>query len=258
MRVWDIHPGYLNRNSLLGEHAEVHSVLGVVLGGRKGFGRHPETMRWRGRLPALRRRHDLIVCEMALRGYRHHSAVTAEGVERWPETFVHTPAEQFAILRRKYEGRPPGRIPLPETCGRLWVQHEYSMLARETDVWAGAAPDALSQTDRGSFEELALHLVDVLRRPPTEVGLAHALRRIWDAVARFAPQTEPPELGDLGLLLGAVQELALEHRVRGLLESTALSELGAWLAGPLESSPRRSDARLAEPDAGEERDARAD
>jgi hypothetical protein len=30
MRVWDADPGYLNRQSLLGEHREIHAILSIV------------------------------------------------------------------------------------------------------------------------------------------------------------------------------------------------------------------------------------
>ncbi|MFW5896791.1 MAG: pyrimidine dimer DNA glycosylase/endonuclease V, partial [Bacillota bacterium] len=30
MRVWDIHPGYLDRGGLLGQHAEIHAVWSVL------------------------------------------------------------------------------------------------------------------------------------------------------------------------------------------------------------------------------------
>jgi len=30
MRIWDIHPGYLNRQSLLGEHRELHGIFSII------------------------------------------------------------------------------------------------------------------------------------------------------------------------------------------------------------------------------------
>jgi hypothetical protein len=99
MRVWDVDPGYLNRQSLLGEHRVIHAILSIVT--NKGYARHPETLRWKDRLGALRHRHDLIVSEMQLRGYQHHSPVTVQGSSSWPNEFVDPPGKQFTILRTR-------------------------------------------------------------------------------------------------------------------------------------------------------------
>ena len=46
MRIWDINPGYLNRQSLLGEHRELHGIVSIIRDNKKGYSRHPETLRW--------------------------------------------------------------------------------------------------------------------------------------------------------------------------------------------------------------------
>ena len=73
MRIWDISPKRLCRNHLLGEHRELHAIWSVLVNGKKGYARHPETLRWRGKLRALFGRHDALVQEMAVRGYQHRS-----------------------------------------------------------------------------------------------------------------------------------------------------------------------------------------
>lgn len=50
MRVWDVNPGYLNRQSLLGEHREIHGVFVVITAGKKGYARHPGYYRQLGPL----------------------------------------------------------------------------------------------------------------------------------------------------------------------------------------------------------------
>ena len=111
MRIWDIHPGYLNRQSLLGEHRELHGLLSILTNGKKGYSRHPETLRWVGRERALARRHILLVREMVLRGFTDRTPVElCGGEDRWPETYVDSPDRQFALLADKYAGREQGRI----------------------------------------------------------------------------------------------------------------------------------------------------
>ena len=58
---------------LLGEHRELHAIWTVLTEGKRGYARHPETLRWRGRLAALYARHEQEVAEMGRRGFRHAS-----------------------------------------------------------------------------------------------------------------------------------------------------------------------------------------
>ena len=61
MRIWDIAPKKLCRNHLLGEHRELHAIWSVIVNGKKGYARHPETLRWMGKLKALYGRHEALV-----------------------------------------------------------------------------------------------------------------------------------------------------------------------------------------------------
>jgi Pyrimidine dimer DNA glycosylase len=92
MRVWDVNPGYLNQQSLLGEHREIHAIVSILTDGMRGYARHPETRRWAKALWALKTRHDLVVSEMELRGYHHRSPVLASRAQGWPEAFIDTTA----------------------------------------------------------------------------------------------------------------------------------------------------------------------
>ena len=73
MRIWDLPPSLLCRQHLLGEHRELHGLWRILIEDRKGYARHPETRRWRGKLAALYERHEALVEEMARREYRHAS-----------------------------------------------------------------------------------------------------------------------------------------------------------------------------------------
>jgi hypothetical protein len=77
VRIWDVDVGCLCDQHLLGEHRELHAIWTVLTESRRGYARHPETLRWRGRLAALYRRHDEEVAEMARRGFRHGSPLDA-------------------------------------------------------------------------------------------------------------------------------------------------------------------------------------
>jgi uncharacterized protein (TIGR02328 family) len=103
MRIWDLEPARLCRQHLLGEHRELHALWVILTKDKKGFARHPETVRWRGKLKALYKRHELLVAEMARRGYRHQTplpAAEARGQAEQKE-YKDTPAEQVRILKAK-------------------------------------------------------------------------------------------------------------------------------------------------------------
>lgn len=166
MRIWDIHPGYLNRESLLGEHREVHAVLSVIQNHKTGYARHPETMRWRGCLGALVLRHDIIAAEMRLRGYNHFSPAPDLRETAWPGVFVDPPERQFAILSEKYREKSAGRIPLPRNAQQLWAQHKYSILARDPGLYRTIGRETARREGEEYFHELARTLTMSLRTGP--------------------------------------------------------------------------------------------
>lgn len=103
MRIWDLPPKILCSKHLLGEHLELHCIWTILTEGRKGYSHHPETLRWKGKLKALYKRHDELVKEMKSRGYNHKSNLNkaqATGEEK-QDLFLQTPKEQVEILRGK-------------------------------------------------------------------------------------------------------------------------------------------------------------
>lgn len=105
MRVWDIHPKHLCRKHLLAEHRELHGLWNILTkhGGRGGYSRHPETLRWVGKTRALYERHEELVREFEKRGYKHHTPLykkLAKGAKS-QNIFINTVAEQKVILKDK-------------------------------------------------------------------------------------------------------------------------------------------------------------
>lgn len=232
MRIWDVNPGYLNRQSLLGEHRELHGIVSILANGKTGYARHPETLRWIGFGWALRQRHALLAAEMALRGYTDRSPVALEeNPGRWPEGYIDVPGRQFKLLGEKYRDKEPGRIPLPRNAQELWAQHKYSVLARDVALYHRVGKAVADMPPGGAFAELAMTLTAQLRQPPTAGGLRNALQHMWGHVSS-AGDAAP---GDLAAwpsprLLADIQDRALANHEPYLVASTALSELGAWPA----------------------------
>ena len=103
MRIWDIEPNKLCRKHLLAEHRELHAIWKIITENKKGYSRHPETLRWKGKLKALYLRHEKLVKELRRRGYKHRSPLAkelAKGKSR-QDAFVDTPKDQIRILRKK-------------------------------------------------------------------------------------------------------------------------------------------------------------
>jgi len=69
MRIWDIAPERLCKNHLLGEHRELHAIWSILINDKKGYSKHPETLRWKGKQKALYLRHQALVAEMQKRKY---------------------------------------------------------------------------------------------------------------------------------------------------------------------------------------------
>lgn len=101
MRIWDVAPQLLCRSHLLGEHRESHAVFAVISGSKRGYGDHPETKRWVGKLPALARRHALVADEMERRGYRHASPMRSRAGSLIQRARLLSIGEQIARLSEK-------------------------------------------------------------------------------------------------------------------------------------------------------------
>ena len=103
MRIWDISPRILCKNHLLGEHRELHAIWTVLTENKKGYSKHPETLRWKGKLAALFLRHEELVKEMRSRGYNHYSNLDVNLAKGGSvqDVFVDSIEDQKKILKLK-------------------------------------------------------------------------------------------------------------------------------------------------------------
>jgi hypothetical protein len=229
MRIWDINPGYLNRQSLLGEHRELHGIVSIIVNRKKGYAKHPETIRWIGYGWALKMRHKILACEMALRGYTDRSQVTTHSNKgKWPDTYIDNPDRQLILLKEKYTGKEEGRIPLPKNQQQLWSQHKYSVLARNPNLYKKIGRDVSKTTM--DFAQLSILLTEVLREQPTEGGIRNAVQHMWGYVSdNSAKSSMYINTWPLRKLLSETQKRAMANGAPYIGTSTALSELVAWL-----------------------------
>jgi hypothetical protein len=103
MRIWDISPNLLCRKHLLGEHRELHGLWNILVNNKKGYSRHPETLRWIGKQAALYKRHEALVDEMLLRGYKHNSVLDTKFAtgKLVQDKFINSLRQQTSILKAK-------------------------------------------------------------------------------------------------------------------------------------------------------------
>jgi uncharacterized protein YbgA (DUF1722 family) len=235
MRVWDVHPGYLFRSSLLGQHAEIHALLSVVINCKKGYGAHPETLRWKGRLDKLKLRHELTVKEMKLRGYSHASPFIADldcnsGAEGLD--YVDHPAGQFEILRQKYLKGTAGRIPLPLRRSDFWAHHKYSVMARSYQYYKEIQAFLNLKKDLPISEDLDLieRVQEILEKPVQEKALANVVHHLWGYFKKEASPHEREKYlnwpqGQLYALLDCFYCMAQKYDKKYLLQSTVFADL---------------------------------
>ena len=232
MRIWDINPGYLNRQSLLGEHRELHGIVSIIVNRKKGYASHPETVRWVGYGWALRQRHRLLAAEMALRGFTDSSPVlTRANKGQWPETSIDEPFRQFQLLKFKYKDKEQGRIPLPKNAQQLWSHHKYSVLARDVNLYRKLGRDISGMKPGHDFFGVAMTVTEILKKPPTTGGIRNALQHMWGYVSDDSSVGKSDiESWPLNRLYMEIQQRAVATRDPYLTSSTALSELSAWIA----------------------------
>jgi uncharacterized protein YbgA (DUF1722 family) len=231
VRIWDVNPGYLNRQSLLGEHRELHAIVSIIKNNKKGYSRHPETLRWKNFGWGLSQRHRLLVAEMNLRGYVDRTPVLLKTQrQKWPQIFIDPPITQLSILAGKYKDKEQGRIPLPKNVQQLWAQHKYSVMARDAAEYKRIGRLVSSTKTGNGIIDLYPELVLLLRCPPGEGNLRNAIQHMWGYVSSYSSLAgKTIESKTTRSLLTEIQRLAFLHKVVYLKESTALSELQAWI-----------------------------
>ncbi|UNC90732.1 pyrimidine dimer DNA glycosylase/endonuclease V [Candidatus Contubernalis alkaliaceticus] len=233
MRVWDIHAGYLSRQSLLGQHAEIHALLSILGEGKRGYSAHPETLRWKGHMDKLKNRHDLTVKEMLLRGFGHKSPCSRECLSGTGElSYVDPPVVQIKILREKYlKRKQQGRIPLPKNIYDLWKHYKYSIMARGYGYHEELQSHIKKSANLSIAGEnnLIVKIISIMERPVTENALEKAVNHLWEHLIDDLPPQEREEYssgqGDKNQLLSCIFQLAKKYQKNDFLYSTIFSDL---------------------------------
>ena len=233
MRVWDIHPGYLSRQSLLGQHVEIHAIFSVIRGGKEGYANHPETMRWRNNLHGLRLAHKITVEEMGLRGYGHFSPLPEVDCPfEGGVSCVDPPELQFGLLQAKYAVTArTGRIPLPLYGSQFWAQHKYATMSRGYGYYKEIKAYLRKKKDCpiGQEKELVARVLEITALPMTPKGLRNTLDHLWGYFKKIATAGEKEVYlekreADPASLLPYFYQLACRYEIQYLRHSTVFTD----------------------------------
>ena len=100
MRMWMVDPALMCRQHLLGEHRELHALVGLIRTGCSLAGYAEKEL---VETSSIQTRHEALVREMLGRGYNHWTPM--EYVDTLNLGKVSREASQFALLRRCVECR---------------------------------------------------------------------------------------------------------------------------------------------------------
>jgi hypothetical protein len=202
-----------------------------MVNNKKGYSKHPETLRWIEYGWAINIRHKFLAAEMQLRGYTDRSPVeTNANRNKWPEIYIDEPYEQFEILKKKYIDKDPGRIAFPKSAQDLWAQHKYSVMARDYNLYKKMGSD-INKSKKGiDTRDLFKKLTELLRIVPEDKSIRNTLQHMWGYVSKFSSLTGKELYNmDQSTFLKEIQDLSKDNQEKYLLNSTALSELMIWI-----------------------------
>lgn len=231
MRIWDIDPGYLNRQSLLDEHLQLHDLVSIIVNEKQGDSHHPETLRWIHFGWALQQRHRQISAEMKLRGYQDQLPISLQSAKgTWPSAYLDSPSRQFEILLSKYQTSESGRITIPKNAQEIWRQHKYSVMARSNNYYREIGKQVATYSPKDDFSDIAKTLSELLRVTPSKGGIRNAAQHMWGYVADLeATPAKTIEQWSLTEMLTEIQHRAMKYNVAYITSSTALAELMVWI-----------------------------
>jgi hypothetical protein len=222
-QLYEYDPGYLTGAAL----EEQLELLHYCLINTSGIYLDEDLRNWTGHTDALTVQLNLLQAERAFRTADLPEYLQTSGDSIvWPHQLPQTLIMQFARLADSKAGDSPTppRLNKPRNEQSLWAQHKYSILARNQTLYLSLGPMVARQ--QLEFDDLLGELSYCKRIPPLAAGLRNAVGHLWGYVAKWS--TLVPTTTNLYSLMLEIQNLAIQHHVAYLLQSTALVELAYW------------------------------
>jgi hypothetical protein len=139
VRLWTVHPQYLDARGLVAVWREALLARAVLRGRTRGYRHHPQLARFRGRanpVACLNAYLRAIYDESVRRGYRFDRTKLGRVVtrRRVPETTGQL-AYEWAHLRRKLKGRDPRRYRALANTHRPLAHPLFVLRAGPVQAW---------------------------------------------------------------------------------------------------------------------------
>lgn len=138
MRLWSLHPRYLDARGLTALWREALLAQKVLLGQTRGYRYHPQLERFRGAgdpTAAIACYLESVAAEAADRGYRFdRSRIRAADQIRLPVTAGQL-THEWAHLRAKLERRAPAELARMAAVDRLEPHPMFDVVAGGVEAW---------------------------------------------------------------------------------------------------------------------------
>ena len=121
MRMWGINPKLMCRQHLLGEHKEIHMIIGCI---RKGKKLNGYIKRNQIDVSLIISRHYKLVEEMKRRGYNHQSPITLSDAHLIAVYLRHNPSGKINPVKNQIE--------LANRCNNCYPNLPKRLITKET------------------------------------------------------------------------------------------------------------------------------
>ncbi len=135
-------------------------------------------------------------------------------------------------LNKKYNNIIAGRVKPPKNAQEMWSSYKYSVMARDVNLYKQIGKSLSVRKTREEFEEIAIILINELRKEPSKKGMRNTLEHMWGYISN-ASEINKSEIYKLSLkeFYEEIQQCVIKAKEPYLMKQTAISELGIWIDG---------------------------
>ncbi len=154
----------------------------------------------------------------------------ANQATQYSQKFISESYLQFKILKQNYNDQTSRRIATPRNTRELWMQHKYSIMARNVNLYKEIGRFVAQNNSYEHFPKLYLTLVNELRKKPKRNSILNVLQHLWGYISNFSniPKNQIHQL-DLHSFLIEIQKCVQLAQQKYLTNQIALSELEIWI-----------------------------
>ena len=143
MRIWSLHPQYLDARGLVALWREALLAQAVLRGATRGYRQHPQLVRFRQRpspTGAIAEYLRAVCAEALARGYRfNHHLIGSEGMAGRMSVTRGQLEYEWAHLQAKLRNRAPERIVRLETVSSPVPHSLFQVVPGDVEAWEKTA-----------------------------------------------------------------------------------------------------------------------